>query len=50
MGAWLNVKINVGGLEDKEFAEKVLAEGKEMIKKAQKIETEILDSVEGKLK
>jgi len=42
MGAFLNVKINASGLNDKAFVETVLAEGAEIELKAQALENEIL--------
>jgi glutamate formiminotransferase/formiminotetrahydrofolate cyclodeaminase len=50
MGAYLNVKINAGGLEDKEFASEYVKKGEEIVKNAIKLETEILDVVESKIK
>lgn len=49
MGAFLNVKINASGLEDKAYAENVIANGQEIIKKTQQLEDEILQIVELKL-
>ena len=40
--AYLNVKINTTGLDDKKFVAKVLKEGKQMLTKANKLEKEIL--------
>lgn len=48
-GAWLNVKINVGGLEDKEFVKKILSEGEKMVEQANKLESEILKAVTSKI-
>ncbi len=42
MGAFLNVKINASGLDDKEYVAHILKEGAEIEAKAQKMETEIL--------
>ncbi|MCL2041482.1 MAG: glutamate formimidoyltransferase [Bacteroidales bacterium] len=44
-GAFLNVKINAKDLEDKTFVEKVLTDGKEIERKAELLETEILEMV-----
>ena len=44
-GAFLNVKINVGGLKDKAYAKKVVKEGLAMTKKADKLEKEVLGLV-----
>jgi glutamate formiminotransferase / formiminotetrahydrofolate cyclodeaminase len=49
MGAFLNVKINAAGLEDREFATKVLAEGKEIEANAMQQEGEILGIVNEKI-
>lgn len=49
MGAFLNVKINAGGLNDKTYINEVLAKGTEIEKKAQELEKEILDIVNGKI-
>ncbi len=42
MGAYLNVKINAGGLNDKTFAEDILKKGKAIQEKAIKAEEEII--------
>ncbi|MCF8370161.1 MAG: glutamate formimidoyltransferase [Bacteroidales bacterium] len=49
MGAFLNVKINAGGLNDKTYINEVLAKGAEIEKQAQQLEKEILDIVNGKI-
>ena len=49
MGAFLNVKINASGLDDKKFVETILQKGEEIEIKTNKIEKEILSIVEGKL-
>jgi len=49
MGAFLNVKINASGLEDKQFVEDILKRGEEIEKKTIEKEKEILKIVEGKL-
>ena len=48
-GAFLNVKINTGGLKDKKFVADVLKKGKVMIQKADKLEKEILKIVNSKI-
>jgi len=48
-GAFLNVKINAGGMNDKKFVAKTLKEGKVLIKKADKLEKEILAIVNKKI-
>jgi len=45
MGASLNVQINAIDLKDKEFATKIISEVKLIEKKAQELETEILEKV-----
>ncbi|MBS2213561.1 glutamate formimidoyltransferase [Carboxylicivirga mesophila] len=49
MGAFLNVKINAAGLDDKAFVEGILAEGKAIEDKAIQEEKEILEIVNGKI-
>jgi len=48
-GAFLNVRINCGDLEDKAFVEKVLAEGAEIEKKAEALESEIMEITNSKI-
>ncbi len=49
IGAYLNVKINGEGLEDKKFMDNILKEAGEIEAKARKKETEILKKVEEKI-
>ncbi|MFA8450931.1 MAG: glutamate formimidoyltransferase [Bacteroidales bacterium] len=49
MGAYLNVKINAGGLEDKAFVEEKLSKGTAIEAEAIKLETEILEIVNKKI-
>lgn len=49
IGAFLNVKINAAGLDDRVFAEKVIAEGKGMEKTALRYEQELLEIVNRKI-
>ncbi|PID89526.1 MAG: glutamate formimidoyltransferase [Bacteroidia bacterium] len=49
MGAYLNVKINVADLEDKDFVADILQKGAEIQEKAIQLEKEILEIVESKL-
>ncbi|MDR3180849.1 MAG: glutamate formimidoyltransferase [Prevotellaceae bacterium] len=49
LGAWLNVKINAAGLDDKPYVEKILAEGAALAEKTQAAEEEILTIVEKKI-
>lgn len=49
MGAYLNVKINASGLKDKDFVDKVIAEGAEIERKAKEEETAILAIVNSKI-
>jgi glutamate formiminotransferase/formiminotetrahydrofolate cyclodeaminase len=48
-GAYLNVRINAGGLSDKEFSEKILTEAAEILEQAKAKEAEILRLVESKI-
>ena len=50
MGAYLNVKINTGGLKDKKFVEDIVAKGKLIEEKAITMEKEILEIVNSKIK
>jgi glutamate formiminotransferase/formiminotetrahydrofolate cyclodeaminase len=45
-GAYLNVKINSGSLKDKDFVNKVLAEGAKIVKQAEILQEETIASVE----
>jgi glutamate formiminotransferase/formiminotetrahydrofolate cyclodeaminase len=49
MGAFMNVRINASGYDDKGFVEDVLTKGREIEEKAKKLEVEILDIVNGKI-
>jgi len=49
MGAYLNVKINASGLEDKVFVNEKLSEGLEIETKARELEDEILEIVNKKI-
>ena len=48
-GAFLNVKINAGGLDDKAFVEEMISKGKKLQKAAAAKQKEILNIVEEKL-
>ncbi|HZK93718.1 MAG TPA: glutamate formimidoyltransferase [Prolixibacteraceae bacterium] len=48
-GAYLNVRINAGGLADKTFAEDILARSAKLLQKANEKEAEILKLVESKI-
>jgi len=48
-GAFLNVKINAAGLEDKMFAQSIINEGREIELEAEKMENEILAIVNSKI-
>jgi glutamate formiminotransferase/formiminotetrahydrofolate cyclodeaminase len=50
MGAYLNVRINAGGLEDKDFAADYNGRGMAIQQKAIALEQEILDIVDSKIK
>jgi glutamate formiminotransferase/formiminotetrahydrofolate cyclodeaminase len=49
IGAFLNVKINAAGLDDKAFAEKIIKEGELVVEKAKQQEEEILQMVHSKI-
>ncbi|HPG41762.1 MAG TPA: glutamate formimidoyltransferase [bacterium] len=49
LGAFLNVKINAGGLDDKEYVNNLLTRGREMEKQAIALEWEILKIVNAKI-
>ena len=49
IGAYLNVKINSGDVEDKAWINDVLARGQQIQDKAIALEHEILETVNGKL-
>jgi len=48
-GSFLNVKINSTGLDDKEYAQKVVAEGERMVAAADVAEREILELVNSRM-
>jgi len=50
MGAFLNVRINASGLQDKTFANEIIVKGKEIVANAQLLEAEILAIVDSKIK
>jgi glutamate formiminotransferase/formiminotetrahydrofolate cyclodeaminase len=50
MGAYLNVKINAGGLEDKVFAAEYVSKGADLQQKSIALEEEILSMVHSKIK
>lgn len=50
LGAWLNVKINAGGLKDENFKREVLEKGARIAEQVKAMETEIIRIVEGKIK
>ncbi len=49
MGAFLNVKINASGVEDKKWMQDILARGEEIETKAVALEQDILEIVNGKM-
>ncbi|HPW67421.1 MAG TPA: cyclodeaminase/cyclohydrolase family protein, partial [Salinivirgaceae bacterium] len=49
MGALLNMKINAADLEDKKFAEEIVAKGEKIQKQAIDLEAEILAIVNSKI-
>lgn len=48
-GAYLNVKINTGGYDDKAYVEAALAKANDLLQKATALEKEVLAIVEGKI-
>ncbi|MCG8411814.1 MAG: glutamate formimidoyltransferase [Bacteroidales bacterium] len=48
-GAFLNVKINSGDLDDKDFVKSIIEKGNEIERKTEELEKEILQVVESKL-
>jgi glutamate formiminotransferase/formiminotetrahydrofolate cyclodeaminase len=48
-GAFLNVRINSSGLDDKDFVTDIIHKGKDIVKNAETIEQEILALVERNL-
>lgn len=49
MGAFLNVKINASGVDDKDFVNDILTKGKEIEEKAIEMEKEIINLVDKKI-
>ena len=49
MGAFMNVRINAGGFDDKDFVTDVLNKGREIENKAIALEMEIIKIVNGKI-
>ena len=49
-GAFLNVKINAAGYENKAYVEERLSKGNEILKQAIELEKNVLEIVEGKIK
>ena len=49
MGAFLNVKINAAGLQDKAFAEQLISKGNVLQENTQQLEAEILNIVTSKI-
>lgn len=48
-GAFLNVKINCGDCQDKDFVKNIIDKGDDLVQKAQKIEAEIMAITESKI-
>jgi glutamate formiminotransferase/formiminotetrahydrofolate cyclodeaminase len=48
-GAFMNVRVNVSGLDDKDFVNEILAKGKAVEGKAAALEAEIMEIVNGKI-
>jgi len=49
IGAFLNVKINASGMDDKDYAAKMLDKGEKLVKRAAEMETKILGIVNSKI-
>ena len=49
LGAFMNVKINASGYDDKKFVNEILSKGKEIEKKAIALEAEIINITDGKI-
>jgi len=49
LGAFMNVRINAGGCDDKEFVTDILNRGREIAGKTKVLETEILNLTNGKI-
>ena len=49
MGAFMNVRINAGGYDDKLFVNDIIAKGQEIERKTMALETEILKTVNEKI-
>lgn len=49
IGAFMNVRINASGYDDKNFVNQIIAKGKEIEKKAIALESQILEVVNGKI-
>lgn len=49
LGAWLNVRVNCGSIQDKGYVEAVMAQGEALVKAASAAEQEILAIVDTKL-
>jgi glutamate formiminotransferase / formiminotetrahydrofolate cyclodeaminase len=49
MGAFMNVRINAAGYDDKDFVDNVIKKGKEIEKKTIALESQILEVVNGKI-
>ena len=48
-GAFLNVQINLKGLEDKSFADKIISEGIKLLNSVESVEAKILSGIKHKL-
>jgi glutamate formiminotransferase/formiminotetrahydrofolate cyclodeaminase len=49
-GAYLNVRINSGSLKDKDYVSKVIEEGVQIVKQAEKLQEETIAFVERNIK
>ena len=48
--AWLNVKINLSGIKDREFTDKILPEAREILEKAEKLTEGIYQKIEADIR
>ena len=49
IGAFLNVKINAAGLDNKEYANDIISRGEKVVEMAKQMETDILNIVNSKI-
>jgi glutamate formiminotransferase / formiminotetrahydrofolate cyclodeaminase len=49
LGAYLNVRINCSGLDDKDYTERVIAEAEKLRQEAERIEKEVMETTLSKV-